>query len=145
MDRYKSSTRTHTLPNCTCTQQMVAITWLDDHQGRPSVPTNSLHKLHIARYQVHQLQLCLTNFTTNCSRDFNINIKNMSSRGKVSHKAGMSAECAVSATCHNVSQMRTFIHKLNNLGPDAKRRIERGQYADYETWVTIPIGWQRIH
>ena len=31
---------------------MVASTWLGDHQGRPSAPTNSLHKLHMARYQV---------------------------------------------------------------------------------------------
>ena len=31
---------------------MVASTWLGDHQGRPSTPTNSLHKLHMARYQV---------------------------------------------------------------------------------------------
>ena len=34
------------------TQQMVASTWLGDHQGRPSAHTNSLHKLHMARYQV---------------------------------------------------------------------------------------------
>ena len=38
---------------------MVASTWLGNHQGRPSAPTNSLHKLHMARYQVHQLQLQL--------------------------------------------------------------------------------------
>ena len=38
---------------------MVASTWLGDHQERPSAPTNSLHKLHMARYQVHQLQLQL--------------------------------------------------------------------------------------
>ena len=31
---------------------MVASTWLSDHQGRLSTPTNSLHKLHTARYQV---------------------------------------------------------------------------------------------
>ena len=29
-------------------------TWMGDHQGRPSAPTNSLHKLHLERYQVHQ-------------------------------------------------------------------------------------------
>ena len=38
---------------------MVASTWLGDHQGRPSAPTNILHKLYMARYQVHQLQLQL--------------------------------------------------------------------------------------
>ena len=27
-------------------------TWLADHQERPSAPTNSLHKIHMARYQV---------------------------------------------------------------------------------------------
>jgi len=27
-------------------------TGLGDHQGRPSTPTNSLHELHMARYQV---------------------------------------------------------------------------------------------
>ena len=31
---------------------MVASTWLGDHQERPSTPTNSLHKLHMVRYQV---------------------------------------------------------------------------------------------
>ena len=31
---------------------MVASTWLGDRQGRPSAPTNSLQKLHMARYQV---------------------------------------------------------------------------------------------
>ena len=45
------------------TKQMVASTWLGDHQGRPSAPTNSLHRLHTARYQVHRLQLQLQ-FTT---------------------------------------------------------------------------------
>ena len=34
------------------THQVVASTWLGDHQGRPSAPTNSLYKLHMARYQV---------------------------------------------------------------------------------------------
>ena len=33
-------------------QQMMASTWLGDHQGRPFVPTNSLHELHMGRYQV---------------------------------------------------------------------------------------------
>ena len=33
------------------TQNMVASTWLGDHQGRPYAPTNSLQKL-LARYQV---------------------------------------------------------------------------------------------
>ena len=33
-------------------QHMVASTWLGDHQGRLSVPTTSLHKLHMACYQV---------------------------------------------------------------------------------------------
>ena len=37
----------------------MASTWLDDHQERPSAPTNSLHKLHMARYQV-----LLTNLLT---------------------------------------------------------------------------------
>jgi len=27
-------------------------TWLGDHQGIPSAPTNSLYELHMARYQV---------------------------------------------------------------------------------------------
>ena len=40
-------------------QQMVASTWLGDHRVRPSAPTNSLHKLRMTRYQVHQLQLQL--------------------------------------------------------------------------------------
>ena len=31
---------------------MLASTWLGDHQGRPSAPTNSLHKLHMVHYQV---------------------------------------------------------------------------------------------
>ena len=30
----------------------MASTWLSDHQERPSAPTNSLHKLHMARCQV---------------------------------------------------------------------------------------------
>ena len=34
------------------TQHMAACAWLGDHQGGPSAPTNSLHKLHMARYQV---------------------------------------------------------------------------------------------
>ena len=34
------------------TQQMVASTWLGDPQGKPSASTNSLHKLHMSRYQV---------------------------------------------------------------------------------------------
>jgi len=34
------------------TQLLEAITWLDDHQGRLSVSTIGLHKLHIARCQV---------------------------------------------------------------------------------------------
>ena len=33
--------------------RMVVCTWLGDHQGRRSAPTNSLHKLnYMARYQV---------------------------------------------------------------------------------------------
>ena len=58
MDRYnKYQTKqcTHTLH----TQHMVASTWLGDHQGRPSTPTNSLHKLHMAQHQV-----LLTNLLT---------------------------------------------------------------------------------
>ena len=39
------------------TTQMVASTWLDYHHGRPSALTNSLHKLHMVRYQVIILQL----------------------------------------------------------------------------------------
>ena len=39
---------------------LVASTWLGDHQARPSAPTNSLHKLHMARYQVHQLTITIT-------------------------------------------------------------------------------------
>ena len=39
------------------TQQIVASTWLGNHRERPSARTNSLHKLLMARYQVHQLQL----------------------------------------------------------------------------------------
>jgi len=31
---------------------MVASTWLGDFQGIPSAPTNSLHELHMTRYQV---------------------------------------------------------------------------------------------
>ena len=34
------------------TQHMVGSTWLGDPQGRPSVPTKSILKLHLASYQV---------------------------------------------------------------------------------------------
>ena len=33
-------------------KQIVASTWVGDHQGRPSAHTNSLYKLYLARYQV---------------------------------------------------------------------------------------------
>ena len=31
---------------------MVAMYWMGDHQGRPSAPTSSIHKLHMANYQI---------------------------------------------------------------------------------------------
>ena len=54
--KYRTKQHMHAHTSTLHTQQMVASTWLGDHQGRPSAPTNSLHKLHMARYQVHQLQ-----------------------------------------------------------------------------------------
>ena len=65
MDRYnKYQTKqcTHAHTSTLHTQQLVASTWLGDHQGRPSAPTNSL-QLHMARYQV-LLTYLLTNLLT---------------------------------------------------------------------------------
>ena len=62
MDRYNKYQKkqyTHAHTSTLHTQQMVASTWPGDHQERPSAPTNNLHKLHMARYRVHQLQLQL--------------------------------------------------------------------------------------
>ena len=70
MDRYnKEQTKqyTHTHTSTLHTQQMVASTWLGDHQGRPSAPTDRLHKLRMARYQVHQLPIY--NFTNDFVND----------------------------------------------------------------------------
>ena len=56
-NKYQTKQYTHAHTSTLLTQQMVAGTWLGDQQERPSAPTNSLHKLHMARYQVHKLQL----------------------------------------------------------------------------------------
>ena len=37
---------------CSIPYDMVASTWLGDHQGRSFASTNSLHKLHMVHYQV---------------------------------------------------------------------------------------------
>ena len=52
-DKYQTKQCTHPTTHTTLhTKQIMASAWLGDHQGRPSAPTNSLHKLHMARYQV---------------------------------------------------------------------------------------------
>ena len=51
-NKYQTKQYTHAHTYTLHTQQLVASTWLGDHQGRLSAPTNSLHKLHMARYQV---------------------------------------------------------------------------------------------
>ena len=48
-NKYQTEQYTHAHTYTLHTQQMVASNWLGDHQGRPSAPTNSLHKLHMAR------------------------------------------------------------------------------------------------
>ena len=56
-NKYQTNKYTHAHTSTLHTQRVVASTWLGDHHGRPTAPTNSLHKLHMARYQVHQLQI----------------------------------------------------------------------------------------
>ena len=51
-NKYQTKQYTHAHLFTLHTQQMVASTLLSDHQGRPSAPTNSLHKLHMVHYQV---------------------------------------------------------------------------------------------
>ena len=51
-NKYQTKQYTHAHTSKLQTQQMVPNTWLGDHQGRPSERTNSLHKLHMAHYQV---------------------------------------------------------------------------------------------
>ena len=58
-NKYQTKQYTHAHTTTLHTQQMVASTWLGDHQGRPFTPTNSLHKLHMARYRVHQLPITI--------------------------------------------------------------------------------------
>ena len=53
-NKYQTMQYTHAHTSTLHTQQLAVGTWLGDHQGRPSAPTNSLHKLQMARYQVHQ-------------------------------------------------------------------------------------------
>ena len=50
---------------------MVASTWLGDHQGRPSAPTNSLQKLHMARYKVLLTYLYLSTNKTRNNNNYN--------------------------------------------------------------------------
>ena len=51
-NKYQTKQDTHAHTSTLHTQQIFASTWLGYHQGRPSVPTNILHQLHMARYQV---------------------------------------------------------------------------------------------
>jgi len=49
-------------------------TWLGDHQGIPSSPTNSLHDLHMTRYQVIITIFIITIYS--CRRDWKRAIAN---------------------------------------------------------------------
>ena len=72
-NKYQTKQYTHAHTYTLHTQHMMASTWLGDHQGRPAAPTNSLHKLHMARYQVGALSSStyntITILTINCTVD----------------------------------------------------------------------------
>ena len=51
-NKYQTKQYLHAHTSTLHTQQMMASTWLGDHLESQSAPTNSLHKLYMARYQV---------------------------------------------------------------------------------------------
>ena len=50
-NKYQTKQCTHAHTSTLQTSQMMASTGLENHQERPSAPTNSLHKLHMAYYR----------------------------------------------------------------------------------------------